>query len=64
MSGDPPSCVIPVTKATLYRSNVNLVLEIFHLVLHTKKRLNNCKTKKKLFVFHSISILSLASYSL
>lgn len=45
MRGDPPSCVIPVMKATLYRSNVNLVLEIFHLVLHIKKCLNNWKTK-------------------
>lgn len=64
MIGDPPSCVISVIKATLYWSNVNLILEIFYLVLHTKKCLNNCKTKKKLSIFHSMSIPSLASYTL
>lgn len=38
MSGDPPSFMFPVIKATLYAANVNLVLEIFlHLVLHILK---------------------------
>lgn len=31
-SGQPPSCMSPVIKAMFYEANVNLVLEIFHLV--------------------------------
>ena len=37
MSGDPSSCMVPVIKATLSASNVNLIIEIFHLVLHIEK---------------------------
>lgn len=69
MSGDPPSFLFPVIKATLYAANVNLVLEIFlHLVLHILKCFKQLdvdyKTKKKLYVSHSVCILSLAFCSL
>lgn len=51
MSGDPSSCMVSVIKTTLSGSNVNLIIDIFHLVLHIEKRFEqldvDCETQKK-----------------
>lgn len=54
MSGDPSSCMVSVIKATLSGSNVNLIIDIFHLVLHIEKRFEqrdiDYETQKKWYV--------------